>query len=246
MPCEYFLLALVGFIAGILNVLSGGGSMLTVPAMIFLGLDGPVANGTNRIALIFQNVSAVLGFKQKNFSDFGLSLRLGLWTIPGAVAGAFISTKLSNEVFNKVLAGILIFCLFTLFPKKAAPSTQNGRAGRMGVPAYLAMLFIGFYGGFIQVGVGFLFMVALYNILKTSLVRVNMHKVFIILLYTVPAFAVFVATGKVHWIMGLCLAAGNASGGYVASHMNIKIGDKWIRIVTVAIVLVMATKLIFI
>jgi uncharacterized membrane protein YfcA len=241
---ELIILAVVGLFAGVMNVLSGGGSMLTVPTMIFLGLDGSVANGTNRVALLFQNISAVYGFKRNKLSDFGLSFRLALFTLPGAVAGAVVASRLSNEVFNKVLAVILVLCLGSLFYKKKPSKEHTITKRRIGPSGYLVMLCIGFYGGFIQIGIGFLFLVSLFHILKVSLVNVNMHKVFIILIYTVPVLIVFIVTDNVNWIMGLCLAVGNATGGFIASNMSIKIGDKWIRIITVVIVLGMVGKLL--
>ncbi len=74
---QYVFLACLGVIAGTLNVLAGGGSLLTLPALVFLGLDGPVANGTNRVAILAQNATAIGGFRARGFSDFRLSLSPG-------------------------------------------------------------------------------------------------------------------------------------------------------------------------
>ena len=109
---------------------------------------------------------------------------------------------------------------------------------------YPVMFGIGFYGGFIQVGVGFIFMAALYHILKLDLVYVNMHKVFIILIYMVPTLLIFLATGNVNWLFGLCLAAGNAFGGWWGAHFAVKGGEKIIRYVLAAAILIMAVKLL--
>ena len=100
-------LSILGVIAGILNVIAGGGSLLTLPAMVLMGLPGPVANGTNRVAILAQNVSAVTGFRKKGFSDFKLSLTLALCALPGSIAGAYVGTLVRGKLFNTILAVII-------------------------------------------------------------------------------------------------------------------------------------------
>ena len=87
-------LVLVGTAAGFVNVMAAGGSMISVPVMVFMGIPGPVANGTNRIAILAQNTTAVITFFRKGYSDFRLSMSLSLCALPGAVIGAFIGTRL--------------------------------------------------------------------------------------------------------------------------------------------------------
>lgn len=239
----YILLIAAGFLAGAINVMAGGGSMLTIPALIFLGLESTVANGTNRVAILFQSIFAVKGFHGKGMWEPRRALALSLCAIPGAIAGAIVSARLSNEMFNKVLAVVLLVAIATLFVKKPQRNHPDER-GTPSVWLYPALVLVGFYGGFIQIGVGFLFMVTLYHLLRVSLVRVNMHKVFIILIYTIPALLVFALSGKVDWKMGLTLAIGNSLGAYVASHVSVRVGDKWIRAVTACAVAIMAGKLL--
>jgi uncharacterized membrane protein YfcA len=62
---DIVIILVIGFLAGIINVMAGGGSLLTMPLLIFLGLDTAVANGTNRVAILFQNASAIHGFRSK-------------------------------------------------------------------------------------------------------------------------------------------------------------------------------------
>jgi uncharacterized membrane protein YfcA len=110
---------------------------------------------------------------------------------------------------------------------------------------YPALFGIGFYGGFLQVGVGFLFMAALYHLVRLDLVFVNMHKVFIILVYTIPALLIFTITGNVNWKFGLILAAGNALGAWWGAHAAVKGGEKIIRIILAIAISIMAFKLLF-
>ncbi len=231
----------VGAVAGFINVNAGGGSSLTLPTLIFLGLDAAVANGTNRIGLILQNIFAVSSFRKNRVYKFKTSIFLAVFTLPGAIVGALIATQVSNTLFQRILGGVLILIVFSMifsrsYKKNALESTRSWFI-------YPALFCIGFYGGFLQVGVGFLFMAALYHLLRVNLVFVNMHKVFIILIYTIPALAVFSLTGNVNWQFGLVLAAGNALGGWWGAHAAVKGGEKVIRIVLAVAIIIMAGKL---
>lgn len=105
------------------------------------------------------------------------------------------------------------------------------------------MFGIGFYGGFIQVGIGFILMASLQYLAKLNLVLVNMHKVFIVLIYTAPALLIFIISGNVNWGLGLSLAAGNAFGAWYAAKFAVKKGEKIIKIVLISAILLMALKL---
>lgn len=235
------LLVLVGAIAGFINVNAGGGSSLTLPTLIFLGLDAATANGTNRIALILQNIFAVASFRKNKVHQFKTSMLLAVFTLPGAVIGAIMATRVSHVLFQRILGGVLILIVFSLFFSKSYKNDVSAKTqSRFLYPSLFA---IGFYGGFLQVGVGFLFMAALYHLMRVNLVVVNMHKVFIILIYTIPALIVFTLTSNVRLDMGLALAAGNALGGWWGAHAAVKGGEKIIRIVLAIAIMIMALKL---
>jgi uncharacterized membrane protein YfcA len=234
----------IGSLAGFINVMAGGGSAIALPTLIFLGLEGPLANGTNRVAIVIQNISAILSFRQEKYQKFKLSLKLAAFTLPGAIAGAFIATTISNELFQKILAYILIGVIISMFlPKPNQKKSEDMPRYQSTWLIYPAMFVIGFYGGFIQVGVGFLFMASLYHLLKLDLVRVNMHKVFIIFIYTIPALIVFFFTDNVDLKLGLALGAGNALGAWWAAKISVRKGERIIRIILIAAIFIMALKL---
>ncbi len=244
MPEIYSIIILffVGCIAGFINVNAGGGSSITLPALIFSGLDASVANGTNRLAILIQNISAVQSFKREEFHDFKKSFTLALFTLPGTIAGAITATRIGDELFQKILAVIMIGIIISMIiPRK---NIDEGGKVKSNFPVYLSMIGIGFYGGFIQVGVGFLLMASLRYLMKLNLVLVNMHKVFIVLVYTVPAFAIFIITGNVNWTLGIVLATGNATGAWWAAKYSVKKGEKFIKLVLIAAVFIMAVKLL--
>lgn len=237
------LLFAVGATAGFINVNAGGGSSLTLPTLIFLGLDAAAANGTNRIGLILQNIFAVSSFKKNKVQNFKKSSFLALFTLPGAVIGAIAATQVSNNLFQKILGGVLIFIVISMFFSRSYTDDNHKLNLKRSWFIYPALFGIGFYGGFLQVGVGFLFMAALYHLLRVNLVLVNMHKVFIILIYTIPAFVIFLYTGNVNWKYGLILAAGNGIGGWWGARAAVKGGEKVIRIILAVAIIIMAAKL---
>ncbi len=227
---QLLLLAAVGVLAGWLNVMAGGGSLLTVPVMLFMGIPGPVANGTNRIAILAQNVSAVAAFRRKGFSDFRLSLSLSVAAAIGALGGASVGVHLAGEWFDRVLALVMIavMVLMATGHDKVQPIDHAAQPRRLAL-GHVLMVGAGFWGGFIQIGVGFVLMPILHRVLGLDLVRVNMHKVFIVLLYTVVALLVFASQLELLWWTGAALALGNATGGWLGAHTTVKRGELWIR-----------------
>tara|TARA_R110000850_G_scaffold217214_2_gene342926 strand:+ start:3416 stop:4201 length:786 start_codon:yes stop_codon:yes gene_type:complete len=255
---HYLLLAVLGVIAGTLNVIAGGGSLITLPAMIFLGLDGAVANGTNRVAILAQNVTAVGGFRSLGFSDMKLSFSLALAALPGGICGALLGTMVRGELFNRVLGAVLIGVILLMTVQRLRKVRQGSAnevdgseteeaapSRRQLILGHLAMVAVGFYGGFIQAGVGFLLMAALHRVLGLDLVRVNMHKVFIVGFFTLAALIIFAARGQVLWIPGLALAVGNSIGGWIGSQLSVLKGDRWIRTVLYVALFLMAIKLLW-
>jgi uncharacterized membrane protein YfcA len=242
-PWELPLLFLAGIAAGFLNVMAGGGSTLTLPLLIFMGQSSALANGTNRVAILVQNIAAVASFRRLAVHEFKRSLTYTFWALPGAVTGAIVGVTVSNEAFQKILGIVMIATISSLFiPSPTTDALQENRKSSWLI--YPAMLFIGFYGGFIQVSVGFLFMVALYHIEKLNLVYVNMHKVTIVLMYMVPALAIYAWTGNVDWVLGIVLGIGSAIGGWWAARASVKKGEKFIRAVLAIAIVLMAGKLL--
>lgn len=238
---QYVMLIAIGVVAGFTNVMAGGGSLLTLPAMIFMGMSPATANGTNRIALLAQNITSVSEFRRKGMADFRLSLTLGLCTLPGAVLGAIAAVRMDPLWFKRLLAAIMIGVLVVTL-RKPRPGTGDGAAHPRW--AHLGMVGVGFYGGFIQAGVGFILMALLRGLLHLDLVRTNMHKVFVVGMYMVPSLLVFAATGQVRWLAGAALAVGTSIGGWIGTTFQISRGDGVVRVVFAVAVVVMAVKLL--
>ena len=241
------LLAFIGFIAGIINIVAGGGSLLTLPMLIFLGLPPNMANGTNRIAIIIQNIFAVKGFQSKGVRTFPFSIYLAIPATMGAIIGAIVGVKIEGELFNKILAIIMVVIVMYMIlkPKTTTKETLERITGKHFWLGMLAFFLVGLYGGFIQAGVGFIMLLALSSIHHISLVKSNAIKVFVALVYSLAAVAIFAYNGMIDWKYGLVLSLGNASGGWLMSRYSVKKGDRFVQVFLIVMVIFMALKLWF-
>jgi len=244
----YLVLAVigVGFFAGFINTLAGSGSLLTLPLLMFLGLPANVANGTNRIAILLQNVVGVTSFKQQKVLETRLGIWLALPTLVGALLGAQIAIELNEEIMRKAIGGVLVVMFFLILYKPN--SWIKEQAGQVKAkPSALQLIiffFIGIYGGFIQAGVGLFLLAGLVLGAGVDLVKANALKVFIILLYTPFALGIFMYNGQVDYKLGLILALGNMLGAFVGSRVAVSWGAKFVRWVLLFVIIISAGKLL--
>ncbi|MBK8944301.1 MAG: sulfite exporter TauE/SafE family protein [Ignavibacteriae bacterium] len=241
---EILLLFSAGVITSFINVMAGGGSTLTLPILIFLGLDAPVANGTNRLGILSQSIFGALSFHNQKVSQIKLSVKLSLLTLPGAIVGAFYSTKIENELFEKILGIVMIGIVVTMLIPNSKVILKDKILEKLPWAIYPLMFALGFYGGFIQVGIGFLLMLTLHNILKLNLVYVNYHKVLIVLIYTIPALLIFIFTDNINWLYGISLSAGSGIGAWWAAKVAVKKGEKIIKIILIVAIIIMSFELL--
>ena len=242
-PWLYPLLVLAGIVAGALNVIAGGGSFLTLPILIFMGLPASVANGTNRVGIFFQNVGAVWGFHCNRLMDWKSIVWAALPASLGAVAGTVLALSIGDAAFRKVLAFLMIaVTLWTLWDPLGEKGEES-RERRVRLPVLAFGFFLtGVYGGFVQAGVGFLVLAAT-TMAGLDLVRGNAVKVLSILAFTVVSLAIFVSQGKVLWLPGLVLAVGTFVGGQLGVRFTVLKGHAWVKRVVTATIVVFAVKL---
>ncbi len=239
---QHLILLLAGAVAGTLNVIAGGGSFLTLPVLIFLGLPPTVANGTNRVGILVESVAAVHSFSGKGVLDWGSVRWAALPAAGGALLGSLIAVWIDDESFQRVLAILMVaVTLWTLWnPFKPQDLAQRGR--RSALLLSLVFFLVGIYGGFVQAGVGF-FLLAATTWAGLDLVRGNAVKVLTVLVFTIMALGVFAYQAKIAWVTGIVLAAGFAIGGKLGARLTLTHGHSWVkRVVTITIV-VFAVKL---
>ena len=244
---QWLLITVVGFIAGFVNTLAGGGSIITLPAMILVGLDPTVANATNRLGIMLSALSAAAGFKSKKVSVLPFSLYLGLAATIGAVIGAMIAVEFDKRLFNKVLAIIMIIIvvLMILQPRIKRAISVERLSGKPLWFTLMIFLLLGVYGGFINAGMGLLMILWLNLFNGLDLIRTNATKVLVTAIYTSAALAVFIWNDLIDWLIGLLLAFGNMVGGWIAARLSVKKGEGFIRAALLVIVILMAVKLWF-
>lgn len=225
--------------AGALNVLAGGGSFLTLPILIFAGLPPTVANGTNRVAILLQNVTAVWGFDRRQLIDRRLAAQAIVPALGGALIGTATALVVGDLAFQRILAVLMIvIVLWSLWGEN--PPAGERRLSRGGTVA--AFFAVGLYGGFVQAGVGFLLLAVLTR-LGLDLVRGNALKVLVVLCFTPLSLGLFAWQGKVDWTLGLVLAAGNALGAWIGVHLTVWAGHRVLRVLVTAAILVFAVVL---
>ena len=246
----YLLLFAAGVVAGALNVIAGGGSFLTLPVLMFLGLPAGLANGTNRVGILLQNVGAVWSFERDGVLDWRSSVWAALPALPGAALGVWLALLVSDQAFKRILALLIVtLSLWTLWSRgpgsrgdvlRDRAELSHARRIAIGVAFFL----IGVYGGFVQAGVGFL-IVGATTAAGLDLVRGNAVKVLTVLCFTVLSVTLFALNGRIDWVVGSILAAGMIVGGVVGARMTVLKGHKWVRGVVTVTMILFAIKLWF-
>jgi uncharacterized membrane protein YfcA len=241
----YLIIVAVGIVAGIINTLAAGGSLLTLPVLMAFGLPPNMANGTNRIAILLQNVVGVSSFHKEKVMDFPSGFKVGIPAAVGAIVGALIAVNLNDEVMKLAIAGVMILVFFLILLK---PNRWiNSHETHPPIPYWVQVIvffFVGVYGGFIQAGVGFFLLTSLVLGCGYDLVKSNALKLFVILLYTPVALVIFFLHGDVHLWMGLLLAVGNMTGAWLGTKIAVKWGAVFIRWFVLVAILIASTKLI--
>jgi len=241
---DVIILLICGVIAGFINTVAGGGSLLTLPILIFMGLPSNIANGTNRIAIFMQNIFSISGYKSRGVSDFKYSSWLSVSALIGAIIGAKIAINIDEDMFNKILSVVIIIVVLTIiYNKKTFNINSENISIEKKIISVIMFFFIGIYGGFIHAGVGFLILSILSNYNGIQLSKANSIKVFVVFVYTFFALIVFIMENKINWILGINLGIGNSIGGWIASRWSYNKPDKIIKIFIIISSAIMAIKL---
>ena len=241
---DVIILLICGVIAGFINTVAGGGSLLTLPILIFMGLPSNIANGTNRIAIFMQNIFSISGYKSRGVSDFKYSSWLSVSALIGSIIGAKIAININEDMFNKILSVVIIIVVLSIIYNKNPFNINSENISiEKKIISVIMFFFIGIYGGFIHAGVGFLILSILSNYNGIQLSKANSIKVFVIFVYTFFALIVFIMENKINWILGINLGIGNSIGGWIASRWSYNKPDKIIKIFIIISSAIMAIKL---
>lgn len=221
-----------GAVAGMINTLAGNGSAITLTILTeLLGLPPNVANGTNRIGILAQSITGTYEFVKRGKLVREKVLAVIVPFMPGALAGVIVATKISNEAFKEVFGILLILLLVVILvkPKRwLKPGATNVYVTRW--LRYPLFFILGFYGGFIQMGMGIFFLATMVLVMRYSLTHSNAVKLLVVGAYTTFVLAIFHWQGLVDWKMGSIVAVGQASGGWITARYAAKY--EWMEKVT--------------
>ncbi len=238
------LLLVSGVVVGIINTLGGGGSVITMALYMAMGIPVAVANGTNRIAVVMQNFSATVAFMRKSMVDIKNSFLLGLPTIFGTIAGSLCAIDVSESTFKVCLSLVLAIILIYLILDRDKVSTPEGHKLKIRWWHYPIFFLVGFYGGYIYIGLGFLILAVTIWTMKLDIVTANVLKGCVIFISTPFALAVFMYKGQVDYDAGLIHGIGNILGAVLASHWAANWGVKFVKWFTLFIIVVSFVDLV--
>lgn len=240
------LLIFAGFLVGIVNTLAGSGTIITFTLFTLLGLPPNFANGTTRLGVILQTLSATVLFNKKRLLDVQFGLKVGIPVVLGSLSGAQTASYIKKENFELIIGIVFLLMIFFIVknPKRWIEGKQKVEKPTNLFLQILIFFAIGFYGGFIHIGVGIFLLTGLVLNAGYDLVKANALKVFIVLLYSPVALAVFMYHGHIHYAMGLIAGIGNLLGGIAAGKLAINKGAKFIRVFLLIVMLLFSAKLL--
>ena len=239
----WIILAVGGLVAGVINTLAGGGSLLTVPLLVFMGLPATAANGTTRICVLFQNIVSTTRFRKEGLDGIRGAIPILLPVMIGAVLGATIASRVSAEFFRQVFGIAMIALLYPMLRQAHPPSNADSLEPRSRFWNSILFFGIGLYGGAIQAGVG-IFLIAALARSGLDLVRANAIKVVVIGALTLVAVPVFIAHDQVDWPLASALVVGFGVGGEFGARAAVRGGERLIKPVLALSVVVMAGRML--
>ena len=223
---EYLLVAGLGVIASIINILAGGGSNLILPVLMIMGVPAAIANGTNRVGILLQAVVGVRGFHKAGKLPCGDMGGILLPTLSGGLLGALLASYAPENILKPalLLTMLAMAALMMLAPTLVMPQAGTvPRRVRESRAAFAWLFLSGVYGGFVQAGVGFVLLVALAGSLRYDLVAANALKLVCTFFFTAVALVIFLIHGHIWWDVAIALALGNVLGARLGVRIAIDV-----------------------
>ena len=254
-PLHLAAVAVAGLFAGTVNTIAGGGSLIGIAALIFAGLPANAANATNRIGVFVQSGIATWQFHRQGALRPRQALVLLLPTCLGALAGSLLSVDIDEQLFRRVIGVVMLVMLPVILLRPGrwltrADDTEDdadNSAAKPGPGTWLKLVgfcLLGFYGGFLQAGVGIFLLAGLVLLAGQDLIRANAIKVLLVAVFTLPPLAVYIYNDLIAWAPGVMLALGSAVGGWLGTRMTLSWGPRFVRWVLLTVIAVSATRLL--
>lgn len=226
----------IGALASLINSIAGGGSSISLPLMIFCGLPPTVANGTNRLGLLVGDIASAVHLFRRGLLDVALFRRLIVPTILGALAGVGFLVKIDDRLFQGILSVAIFLVVITSHIKRdflgKRPLSPPEKTSPL---AFIVFALISVYGSIVQVGVGFVQIIALDRYTGLDRLRVNALKNALTGAFLLVGTVGLLVLGLVDWPFAVCVSAGALCGGVYGSRLQCKKGSVFIgRFISVA------------
>jgi len=227
---QYPAFFILGAVVSLINSIAGGGSSLSLPIMIFLGIPPTVANGTNRIGLIIGNISSVKNLAKHGYLNMKMFRQLFLPTLIGSLIGVFFLAKIGDKVFQAIIAGaICLVVIMSRTRKDLFGKPPETPPEKLTLGGAIGFAMVSIYGSIVQIGVGFVQIFSLTRYTGLDAIHVNAIKNCLTTVFLVVSTAMLAFTGKVNWPIAIIMSAGAWCGGYFGSALQRKKGNKFIQ-----------------
>jgi len=233
------ILIVIGLMAGIINTLAGGGSNLSLPALMMYGLPADIANATNRVSVLMQSITASRGFYKHDKIEAAAVKDSFFPLLFGGLVGAVFASYLNVELLKPFLLGTMIAVSLWVVLKSDTKPEEQGKVKSCydNKFALLATFAAGFYGGFVQAGVGFVLIATFVGALNYDLLRANAMKVVATVIFTSIALLVFIFRDQIAWLPGILLGIGSIIGAQIAVKFAIDVKAKTLKIMVLVMTL---------
>lgn len=241
----FVIIVIAGFFQGFINTIAGAGTVITYSLFVALGMPSNVANGTVRIGVLAQTMISSFKFYKGNKLDLKKGLILGIPIVLGSIIGAGIAVNIDKKTFELIVGILLSLLLVTIWlnPKRWIEGKSAEYQRKNSFLQLLLFLIIGFYGGFIHIGVGIFLLSALVLNAGYDVVKANAIKVFLVLMYIPVVLVIFMISDKIDYLPGIIVAIGNVGGGIIGANLAIKKGAGFVRILVICIIIVFVLHL---
>nr|MBP3724274.1 TSUP family transporter [Campylobacter sp.] len=241
----YILLFVVGVFSGFVDSIAGGGGLITIPALLAVGIPEHVALATNKLQSTFGSFSASYNFAKKGFIKFSELLSGIIWTFVGAIFGT-ISVLLIDPQIIKILIPLMLvgIFLYTIFSPNIGEFEKEKKMSQKSFYVVFGLI-IGFYDGFLGPGTGSFWMFAMIALIGLEMKKAVAHTKALNFTSNIVSLVVFILGGQILWIIGFIMGFGQLLGAYIGSTMVVKKEIKFIKTIFLFVVGCTILKLIY-
>ncbi|HEX8354099.1 MAG TPA: sulfite exporter TauE/SafE family protein [Pyrinomonadaceae bacterium] len=249
---QVVVIAAAAFAAGLINSIAGGGTLVSFPALLWVGRDAVLANATSTVALWPASLAGAYGFRGELKGEARTFLLFGAPSLAGGILGAALLLRTPSETFARLVPFLILFATLLLAAQEPISRRLRGEGDAPHEPtrawwagAVVFQFFVGVYGGYFGAGIGILMLAALGLLGFTDIHRMNALKNLLAICINGVAAVYFISSGAVIWSDVLVMTFAAIAGGYSGARLAYKLGRRFVRLAVISIGLVMSVSLFF-